>query len=39
MADSITDTANRITCRGCTDYEQTRARLAERVPLLAQGSR
>jgi hypothetical protein len=36
MADSTTDTANRITYRGSADYERTRARSGERVPLLDQ---
>ena len=36
MADSITYTANRITHRGSTDYEQIRARFGGRVPLIAQ---
>jgi hypothetical protein len=38
MADSTTHTANRITYRGPTDYEQTRARLGERVLLLDQAA-
>jgi hypothetical protein len=38
MADSTTYTANRITYRGTTDHERTRARSGERVPLLDQAA-
>jgi hypothetical protein len=38
MADSTTGTANRITFRGSTDSERTRARSGERVPLLDQAA-
>jgi hypothetical protein len=36
MADSTAYPANRITCRGSTDYEQTRARSGGRDPLIDQ---